>query len=134
MPSPTIFTKIINGQIPCYKIYEDDLVFAFLDHKPNTLGHTLILPKTEVGNFYELPDNYYREIFETAKNISKALKLVTSATKIGLALHGFGVPDHAHVHLIPLHNFDDMDQGKAHFETEEKMLEMQNKILNGLQS
>ena len=96
----SIFTKIINGEIPCYKIYEDDKTFAFLDINPETKGHTLVVPKTEVDKIYDLKDEYYEALMRTVKKLSKHMEQVLSA-RILWKVVGTDVP-HAHVHLEPL--------------------------------
>lgn len=97
---PSIFTKIINGEIPCYKIYEDDKTFAFLDIHPESKGHTLVIPKTEVDKIYDLEDEDYAALMSTAKKLSKHME-----TKLGdrtlWKVVGTDVP-HAHIHLMPL--------------------------------
>ena len=96
----SIFTKIINGEIPCYKIYEDDKTFAFLDIHPETKGHTLVIPKNEVDKIYELPDEDYTALMQTVKKLSNHLEKVLGA-RILWKVVGTDVP-HAHVHLMPL--------------------------------
>ena len=96
---PSIFTKIINGEIPCYKIYEDDKSFAFLDINPETKGHTLVIPKNEVDKIYELPDEDYEALMSTVKKLSKHLEEKLGARTLWKVI-GTDVP-HAHVHLLP---------------------------------
>lgn len=96
----SIFTKIIKGEIPCYKIYENDLAVAFLDINPLTLGHTLVVPKQQVAHFEELDDETYREVFATVKKVAKRLKAVTNAKRVCVRIEGFDVP-HVHVHVYP---------------------------------
>ena len=96
----SIFTKIINGEIPCYKIYEDDKTFAFLDINPETKGHTLVVPKTEVDKIYDLTDEDYEALMHTVKKLSKHMEQVLGA-RILWKVVGTDVP-HAHVHLEPL--------------------------------
>lgn len=97
---PSIFTKIISGEIPCYKIYEDDKTIAFLDIHPETKGHTLVIPKNEVDKIYELPDDDYRALMDTAKKLSKNMEKVLGARTLWKVV-GTDVP-HAHIHLMPL--------------------------------
>ncbi len=99
-PAPSIFTKIINGEIPCYKIYEDAKTFAFLDINPETKGHTLVVPKNQVDKLYDLPDDDYLALMRTAKRLSKHLEQKTGA-RIVWKVVGTDVP-HAHIHLEPL--------------------------------
>lgn len=125
---PSIFTKIINKEIACHQIFEDDLTFAFLDIKPHKLGHTLLIPKIEIGNYIDLPEPYYTRLFLNAKIISKALLNATDSIRIGMAIHGMGVPEHFHLHIVPMFTPYDLDQNQAHIEPEEKMLEIAKKI------
>ena len=96
---PSIFTKIINSEIPCYKIYEDDKTFAFLDINPETKGHTLVVPKNEVDKIYELPDEDYQALMATVKKLSAHMEKVLGARTLWKVI-GTDVP-HAHVHLLP---------------------------------
>lgn len=95
----SIFTKIINGEVPCYKIYEDDKTFAFLDIHPETEGHTLVVPKKEVDKIYDLEDGDYQALMSTVKRLSSHLEKVTGK-RILWKVVGTDVP-HAHVHLEP---------------------------------
>ena len=97
---PSIFTKIVNGEIPCYKIYEDDKTLAFLDIHPETKGHTLVIPKNEVDKIYDLPDEDYEALMDTAKKLSKNMEKVLGARTLWKVV-GTDVP-HAHIHLMPL--------------------------------
>ncbi len=97
---PSIFTKIINGEIPCYKIYEDDKTIAFLDIHPETKGHTLVIPKNEVDKIYDLPDEDYKALMDTAKKLSKNMEKILGARTLWKVV-GTDVP-HAHIHLMPL--------------------------------
>jgi len=103
----SIFTKIIKGEIPCYKIAEDDNFFAFLDINPNTKGHTLCVPKQEVDKLFDLEDDVYLGLMAFSKKIAVAIKKTVPCDRIGMTIIGLEVP-HAHVHLIPLNNMDDM--------------------------
>ena len=96
---PSIFTQIINGEIPCYKIYEDDKTLAFLDIHPETKGHTLVIPKTEVDKIYDLPDEDYLALMQTVKKLSQHLEKQLGARTLWKVI-GTDVP-HAHVHLLP---------------------------------
>ena len=96
---PSIFTQIIRGEIPCYKIYEDDKTMAFLDIHPETKGHTLVIPKNEVDKIYDLPDEDYEALMATVKKLSKHLEKQLNA-RILWKVIGTDVP-HAHVHLLP---------------------------------
>ncbi len=96
----SIFTKIINGEVPCYKIYEDDQTFAFLDINPETKGHTLVIPKTEVDKIYDLEDADYTALMRTVKKLSKHMEQILGV-RILWKVVGTDIP-HAHVHLEPL--------------------------------
>lgn len=128
----TIFSKIIAGEIPSYKVYEDDYVFAFLDIKPHTLGHTLIVPKIEVDNFVDVPEPYYSAVFQAAKTIGKALQSATNCVRVGAIIAGLDVP-HFHYHLIPLHEITDLNVGKGHELPSEEMKRIQDVIVSELE-
>lgn len=102
-----IFCKIINGDIPASKIYEDDSVLAFLDIHPVREGHTLVIPKVHVPEFQDMEDGGYARVMAAAKKVARALRQSTEAKRVGLSIVGFDVP-HAHVHVIPLHEADDI--------------------------
>ncbi len=104
---PSIFTKIINGEIPCYKIAEDDNYLAFLDVNPNAKGHTLCIPKQEINKIFDIEDDLYLGLMQFSKRIAVALEKTIPCKRIGMAVIGLEVP-HAHVHLIPLNEMDEM--------------------------
>jgi histidine triad (HIT) family protein len=104
----SIFTKIINGEIPCYKIAEDNDFFAFLDINPLTKGHTLVIPKKEVDYLFDLDDNTLKEMMVFAKKIAKAIQKCMPCQRIGVAVLGLEVP-HAHIHLVPLQTEADIN-------------------------
>jgi histidine triad (HIT) family protein len=99
--SQSIFSKIIAGEIPCYKVAEDDRFFAFLDINPVAKGHTLVVPKKEVDYLFDLDDNTLGDLLVFAKRVAKAQKKVIECKKIGITVVGLEVP-HAHIHLIPI--------------------------------
>jgi len=101
--SDTIFTKIIKGEIPSHKIYEDDQTLAFLDIHPATLGHTLVIPKTQVEFVWDLSDEDYRAVMETTKKVARHLREVLGTQYVGEKIEGVDVP-HAHVKLIPFNS------------------------------
>ena len=103
----TIFSKIINQEIPCYKIAEDDNFLAFLDVNPNAAGHTLCIPKQEINKIFDINDDLYIGLMLFAKKIAIALEKSVACKRIGMAVIGLEVP-HAHVHLIPLNEMDEM--------------------------
>ncbi|MFK7000779.1 HIT family protein [Flavobacterium oreochromis] len=102
----SIFTKIINGEIPCYKIAEDDQYLAFLDVNPNAKGHTLCIPKKEVNKIFEMDNELYLGLMVFSKKIATAIEKAIPCKRVGMTVIGLEVP-HAHVHLIPLNIMDD---------------------------
>lgn len=107
----TIFTKIINGEIPCYKVAENDRYFAFLDIAPMTKGHTLVIPKFEADNegdyIFGMDDEMYAGLMMFAKQVAKAIEAAVPCKRVGVAVMGMEVP-HVHVHLIPMNAEKDM--------------------------
>ncbi len=104
----TIFTKIICGEIPCYKIAESDNFFAFLDISPLAKGHTLVVPKQEVDYIFDLEDKVLGEMHIFAKKVALAIDQVVDCKRVGVAVIGLEVP-HAHVHLVPINNVEDIN-------------------------
>lgn len=102
----SIFTKIVNGEIPCYKIAETDKFLAFLDVNPNSKGHTLCIPKVEIDKIFDLDDKTFNDLMSFSKYVAKAIELAVPCKRIGMTVIGLEVP-HAHVHLIPLHTMED---------------------------
>lgn len=98
---PTIFTQIIEGQIPCYKVAEDAKHFAFLDINPKAIGHTLVIPKRETDYLFDLSDEELGELMAFAKRVAEAIRKAYPCPKVGMAVLGLEVP-HAHIHLLPL--------------------------------
>ncbi len=103
----SIFSKIVNGEIPCYKVAEDDNFLAFLDVNPNALGHTLCIPKKEIDKLFDLDDELYLGLMQFSKKVAIALEKTVPCKRIGMTVIGLEVP-HAHVHLIPLNEMDDI--------------------------
>lgn len=108
---PSIFSKIINGEIPAYKIAEDEKFFAFLDINPLAKGHTLVIPKKEVDYIFDLEDEDLQGLIVFAKRIAKAIEKVIECERIGVAVIGLEVP-HAHIHLSPINAINDMNFAK----------------------
>ena len=104
----SIFTKIINGEIPCYKVAENDKYIAFLDILPLTKGHTLIIPKKEVDYIFDLDSETYLGLMEFSKEVALAIKKAIPCNRVGVSVLGLEVP-HAHVHLIPINSTNDMN-------------------------
>jgi histidine triad (HIT) family protein len=107
----SIFTRIINGEIPCYKIAEDENFFAFLDINPLAEGHTLVIPKKEVDYIFDLDEDTYLGLHAFAKKVAKAIESVCECERIGVAVIGLEVP-HAHIHLVPINHIGDIDFSK----------------------
>lgn len=103
----TIFTKIVNGEIPCYKIAEDENYFAFLDINPNAKGHTLCIPKAEVDKIFDLDEEVYLGLMQFSRKVAKAIEKTVPCNRIAISVIGIEVP-HAHVHLIPLNSMEDI--------------------------
>jgi len=116
----SIFSKIVSGDIPCYKIAEDSRFFAFLDINPLAEGHTLVIPKQETDYLFDLDDELYKDLFLFSKKIAIAIKKAISCKKIGIAVVGLEVA-HAHIHLVPLNGIYDIDfkKPKLSFSKEE---------------
>ncbi len=128
----SIFTKIINGEIPCYKIAEDENFLAFLDVNPNAKGHTLCIPKQEINKIFDIEDDLYIGLMQFSKRIAIALEKTVPCKRIGMAVIGLEVP-HAHVHLIPLNEMDEMRfQNKVSL-TKEEFESLAASIQNHLQ-
>lgn len=102
----SIFTKIINGEIPSYKVAETEDFFAFLDINPNSKGHTLCIPKAEVNKIFDLDENTYMGLMAFSRRVAKAIEKVVPCKRVGMSVIGLEVP-HVHVHLIPLHTMED---------------------------
>jgi len=128
----TIFSKIIAGEIPGYKIAENDQFFAFLDIFPLREGHTLVVPKMEIDQFFDVPDNLLSGLLLFAKPIAKAIEAAFDCDRCGLAVIGLEVP-HAHLHLVPLNHADDLNFTRAKLKLSPAQLKAaQEKILSHL--
>jgi histidine triad (HIT) family protein len=128
----SIFLKIIAGEIPSYKIAENEKFYAFLDIFPMVEGHTLVVPKTEVNNMFDLEDDYLQELLVFAKPIAKAIERSFDCNRCGMAVIGLEVP-HAHLHLVPINSADDLNftRGKMKL-SEEQLKQAQVKIVDRL--
>jgi histidine triad (HIT) family protein len=128
----TIFSKIINGEIPSFKIAENEKFYAFLDINPLVEGHTLVIPKLEVDKFLDMPDEYLKEILLFAKPIATAIEKSFPCNRCGLSVVGLEVP-HAHLHLIPLTTMDDINFTRKKLSpTQEELKIAQEKILEAM--
>ena len=121
----SVFSRIISGEIPCYKIYEDEKSFAFLDINPEAKGHTLVVPKTEVGKIYDLSDEDWIALWASAKKIAKHMDEVTGRRTI-MKVVGVHMPDHAHIHLIPTD--ETWEDGKTLKLRDEEFEEIRDKL------
>ena len=128
----TIFSKIIAGEIPSYKIAENEKCYAFLDIFPLVKGHTLVIPKIEVDNLFDLPQDYLSELLVFAQPIAKAIERSFHCNRCGISVVGLEVP-HAHIHLVPINSMDDLNftRGKLKL-SQEELKEAQQKILSNL--
>ena len=123
----SIFKKIINGEIPCYKIAENDDFFAFLDINPNAKGHTLVVPKREVNKLFDLDDKTYLGLMDFSKKVALAIEKSVPCNRVGMTVIGLEVP-HVHVHLIPLNSMNDIDFKHKVNLNEEEFKAIANKI------
>ena len=127
--STSIFSKIIAGEIPCYKIAESDKFFAFLDISPLAKGHTLVVPKREVDYIFDVDPTELGELMQFAQGVAKKMDKVISCERIGVAVIGLEVP-HAHIHLIPINGVGDIDFSRPKLSfSQEEMSEIANAIV-----
>lgn len=128
----TIFSKIIAGEIPAYRIAEDDQFFAFLDIFPLVEGHVLVIPKLEIDKFFDVPDDYLSRMLVFSKPIAKAIEKSFPCNRVGLAVVGLEVP-HAHLHLVPINGIDDLNftRGKLKL-LPEQLKAAQEKIVSAM--
>ena len=128
----TIFTRIVKGEIPCYKIAEDERFFAFMDINPVAVGHTLVIPKREDDYIFNLEDDEIGAMMVFAKKVAKAIEKAVTCKRIGVAVIGLEVP-HAHIHLIPISQEGDMDFKKEHVHmSDDEFREVQKRIVENL--
>ena len=124
---PSVFTKIIQGELPAYRVYEDELIIAILALDQVTLGHTLVIPKSEINHWYDVPADLYSHLQSKAQTIGKALQKATGTPRVLTAAVGFEVP-HYHLHLIPAQSMADLNFAKATRRTEQEMKDVLGKI------
>ena len=128
----TIFSKIIAGEIPCYKIAESDKLIAFLDIEPLVIGHVLVVPKVEVNKIFDVPDDYLAEMLVFAKPIAHAIEKAFDCKRCGISVIGLEVP-HAHMHLVPINAANDLNFTRSKLSlSAEEMKATQEKILANL--
>ena len=128
----TIFSKIISGEIPSYKIAEDDKYFAFLDIFPIVKGHTLVVPKIEVDNLFDLPGDYIEGILKFARPIAKSIEKSFPCNRCGISVIGLEVP-HAHIHLIPINTANDLNFTRPKLKlSPDELKSAQEKILSNI--
>lgn len=123
----TLFSKIIAGETPSYKVYEDEQTYAFLNIRPHIKGHVLVIPKIEVDHWDDVPEDYFNHMWRTSQFVAKILKEKLGCRRVGVMVAGFEVP-HTHIHLIPCESEADLDIHKAHDATPEELKEMHAKL------
>jgi histidine triad (HIT) family protein len=124
----SIFSRIVSGEIPCYKVAEDENFLAFLDINPLAEGHTLVIPKNEVDYLFDIGDEQYQQLWLFAKKVAKAVEAVIPCQRIGLAVLGLEVP-HAHIHVVPINTVYDIDFKKPKLQlSQDRFLELADKI------
>ena len=128
----TIFSKIISGEIPSYKIAENEKFYAFLDIFPLVRGHVLVVPKMEIDKFFDLPDNYLAELLLFSKPIAKAIEKSFPCNRCGISVIGLEVP-HAHLHLLPINSADDLNFARQKLKlSANELISVQDKIVSAI--
>ena len=128
---PTIFSRIVAGEIPAHRLREDDRFLAFLDVRPIRPGHSLVIPKEEIDHFFDLPDDLLGELMVFAKPVANAIRSVTGAARVGCAVVGVEVP-HAHLHLVPIDAVGDLDFRKASEASQDDLAAMAERVRGAL--
>ena len=128
MKTNCIFCKIVKGEIPAVKIFEDEKHFAFLDMNPINSGHTLLIPKKHIEYLFDLSDDEYSELMLKAKHLAKLLKNKLESKRIGIAVEGFFIP-HAHIHIVPLNKGNELNPERAKSMNKDELNKLAKKIL-----
>jgi histidine triad (HIT) family protein len=133
MKNASIFTKIINGEVPAYKVYEDEKTFAFLDINPLADGHVLVVPKAQTDEIWQLSEVDYAAVWATARKMAGRIQEVLKPLRVGVVIEGLGVPDHGHIHLVPIYDDDvlRLHHGYAVDTRPEQMARMAEKLKIG---
>ena len=127
----SVFTKIISGELPSFKIHEDELTISILTIDPVSLGHTLVIPKMEVNHWFDVPSDIFMRVALNSQQIAKAIKQATGCPRVGTIVAGFEVP-HYHLHLVPAWSIPDLDFKRASRKVEHEMIQIQEKIISFL--
>ncbi|HUC31073.1 MAG TPA: HIT domain-containing protein [Candidatus Paceibacterota bacterium] len=122
-----IFCKIIQKEIPAYIVWENETLMAFLDMRPVSPGHLLIIPKEHGENIFDMPDSLYKEIFNIARALSTPLQKAMGSARVGMIVEGFGVP-HAHLHLVPINKAHDLDSDRAMTMSDDELAAIAEKV------
>lgn len=117
---PTLFTRIVNGEIPCHKLYEDDQSLCFLDLRPINPGHALVIPKQEINYIFDVPDELLQHLITVAKKVALAIDRAVPCERVGVIVAGLEVP-HAHIHLVPIHGIGDINFANARDTTQDEL-------------
>ena len=109
---PSIFTRIVNGELPCHRLYEDELSLSFLDLRPINPGHALVIPKQEIDYIFDVPDEVLQHLMVVAKTVARAIDATVTCERVGIIVAGLEVP-HAHIHLVPISGISDINFANA---------------------
>ena len=126
-----ILCDFVNKEKDCFQVWEDEHFLAFLDINPINPGHTLLIPKQHASDVFDLPEDLYLRLFNTARVLAPVMKRAFDAPRIGLAIEGFGV-DHVHIHLVPVHNSNELNPERAEAASKEELLAIQEKFRDSL--
>lgn len=123
----SVFTKIINGTLPAFRLWESNLAIAILDIQPINPGHTLLIPKQQIVDIFDLPDELYHSLWQTAKWLAPLIQQAMECQRVGIAVEGFSVP-HVHIHLVPVNSINELNPERAVTASPEQLTIVQNKI------